>query len=336
MIQIHTEADKKKWEVFIDRYATDALFQRWDWGEVNKRQHIECLRFVYEEQGKITAIAQAVVVRARRGNFLHVRHGPILSVWNKKTFRFVIRHLKTVAKEKQCVAVRISPRIAKTDATLAMYTEEHGIASAIHAMDAEHAWVLDITQDEDAILAGMRKTTRYEIRKGEKSGVTVMSSTEMESLASFMALYRETAKRQHFVPHTGIEEEFAVYAKMGNAVCITGYVGDVPHASAVIIFAGSEGIYHHGASVTSTVPVSYVVQWHAILEAKKRGMKQYNFWGVAPENEPKHPWFGLSSFKKGFGGSEVQTIHAYDFPVSWRYIGLYIVEWLRKQQKGYS
>jgi len=336
MIQIHTATNKKEWEQFIDAHAPDALFQRWDWGEVNTKQRNECIRFVYVDGKTVVGQAQVVVVRAKRGNFLHVRHGPILRVWNKRTFTFVIQHLKKIAAEKQCVSVRISPRIEKTDAILKLYVSEKGIASAIHAMDAEHAWVLDITKDLDTILAEMRKTTRYEIRKGEKSGVTVTSSSDVDSLAPFLSLYKETAERQHFVPHTGIMEEFAVYAKEGNASCITGYVDGKPYASAVILFAGSQGIYHHGASITSAIPVSYVVQWHAICEAKRRGMKHYNFWGIAPDNEKKHPWFGLSAFKKGFGGSENQTIHAYDFPISWKYGVLYLIEWVRKQQKGYS
>jgi lipid II:glycine glycyltransferase (peptidoglycan interpeptide bridge formation enzyme) len=336
MIQVTIAQDKKKWEQYIDMYAPDALFQRWDWGEVNRKQQNDCIRYIYEEHEEIIAIAQVVVVRARRGNFLHVRHGPVLKIWNKRIFHFVMQHLKQIAHEKHCISVRISPRIQKTDSIMKLYASEYGIASAIHAMDAEHAWVLDITKDPDTLLSEMRKTTRYEIRKGEKIGITVTSSSNMDSLASFVSLYKETAKRQHFVPHTGITEEFEVYATEGNVLCITGYVEGIPYASAVILFSGGQAIYHHGASIPSSIPVSYVVQWHAIQEAKKRGMKEYNFWGIAPDTEPKHPWFGLSAFKKGFGGKEVSTIHAYDFPVSWRYGQLYLIEWVRKQQIGYS
>jgi len=336
MIHITTQTDKKKWEHVIDQYASDALFQRWDWGEVNIRQHNTCLRYTYVDGNTVVGQAQVVVVRAKRGNFLHVRHGPVLKTWNKRIFHVVMHHLKCVAVENHCVAVRISPRVEKTEAMIKLYASEKGIPAAIHAMDAEHAWILDITKDPDTLLAGMRKTTRYEIRKGEKSGVTVMSSSDVDSLAPFVSLYKETAKRQQFVPHTGIAEEFAVYASVGNALCITGYVDGKPYASAVILFSGGQAIYHHGASIPSSIPVSYVVQWHAIQEAKNRGMKEYNFWGIAPDTEPKHPWFGLSAFKKGFGGFELQTIHAYDFPVSWRYGILYLIEWVRKQQKGYS
>ena len=61
------------------------------------------------------------------------------------------------------------------------------------------------------------------------------------------------------------------------------------------------------------------MQWNAIQEAKKRGKSHYNFWGVEPTGNPKHPWFGLSLFKKGFGGNLRQFTGANDIPLKRRY-----------------
>jgi peptidoglycan pentaglycine glycine transferase (the first glycine) len=120
-----------------------------------------------------------------------------------------------------------------------------------------------------------------------------------------------------------------------QAILTLGYAGDELIAGALIIFYGNQAIYHHGASKQSKIPVTYALQWHAILEAKKRGLKWYNFYGIAPENKPNHPWSGLTLFKKGFGGSEIRYMHAHDYPISPWYIVPSTIESIRTKLRGY-
>jgi lipid II:glycine glycyltransferase (peptidoglycan interpeptide bridge formation enzyme) len=53
---------------------------------------------------------------------------------------------------------------------------------------------------------------------------------------------------------------------------------------------------------------SYLIQWEAILDAKIKGFKFYDFWGV---DEKK--WPGITRFKTGFGGKEVEYVGAWDY-----------------------
>lgn len=328
--------DKNQWERFIEKYSPTALFQQWDWGDVQERVGENVRRYGYYKKTKLIAVVCAVIVRAKRGNFLHVRHGPILTKWNSSIFKQILLHLKKIALENTCVCIRISPCVEQNEKIESMFHSFGGIPAAIHAMDAEHAWVLDLEPSEQQLLANMRKTTRYEIRRAEKIGVTISKSSDPKAVDIFMELYRKTSLRQKFIEHKGIEEEFAVFAKNGNAIAVTGFFQGNPLASAIVLFSGKQAIYHHGASLLSKIPVSYLVQWEAVREAKRRGMKRYNFWGIAPETSPHHPWHGLTMFKTGFGGRIVDTIHAYDFPLSWNYWFFRIVELVRKRIKGYS
>jgi len=328
--------NKKEWEEIVDTFSPMALFQRWDWGEVQKMCGVNIFRFGYYEGTRLLGIACAVVVIAKRGNFLHIRHGPILTTWNVKIFDSVLTHLKKIAQDNSCVCIRISPCVENTETYKNMFSSLGGIPAAIHAMDAEYSWVLDLDIPEEQILANMRKTTRYEIRRAAKLGVAVEKTTDPKSLSTFFDLYDKTAKRHGFVEHKSIKEEFSLFAADGKALHIIGKVNNKPIASAIILFVGNEAIYHHGASVASSIPVSYFVQWEAILEAKKRGVEQYNFWGVSPTEDIHHPWYGLTQFKKGFGGNPRSFIHAYDFPLSWNYWLFRGIELVRKQLKGYS
>jgi lipid II:glycine glycyltransferase (peptidoglycan interpeptide bridge formation enzyme) len=103
-------------------------------------------------------------------------------------------------------------------------------------------------------------------------------------------------------------------------------------SAAMIIFSGKSGFYHHGASIQryAKIPASYLLQWAAIGEAKRRGLSEYNFWGVSPEDKPNHPWAGLSLFKKGFGGFPEAYVPAQDLPFTNKYWLNFVIEKVRK------
>jgi len=62
-------------------------------------------------------------------------------------------------------------------------------------------------------------------------------------------------------------------------------------------------------------------------------MHYYNFWGIAEDASPEHPWYGLTQFKKGFGGNLYECYGAMDYPLSFRYIPIRLLETLRKKKK---
>jgi lipid II:glycine glycyltransferase (peptidoglycan interpeptide bridge formation enzyme) len=82
------------------------------------------------------------------------------------------------------------------------------------------------------------------------------------------------------------------------------------------------------------LPAAYAILWEAILEGKRRGCRWFNFWGVVGDDQENHPWFGLSRFKKGFGGEEVWYLHARDYPLSWRYWPVWALETWRRRKRG--
>jgi lipid II:glycine glycyltransferase (peptidoglycan interpeptide bridge formation enzyme) len=181
----------------------------------------------------------------------------------------------------------------------------------------------------------MRKTTRYEIKKANKLGITIETTKDEAKMRHFYDLQIETAKRQKFVPfsYKFLDEQFAVFADVDKALIYTAsYEGKIL-AQAFIIFYGQEAVYHYGASTEDgrKYPGAYLIQWEAIKEAKKRGMTRYNFWGVAPADNPEHRFYGVSVFKRGFGGEDFQYLHAQDLVINKpKYLINYAVEKLRK------
>lgn len=323
------------WDDFILKISESALFQIWLWGDVQEKLHLHTWRFGMYDEKKLVGIFFIVKVPARRGTFLHVRHGPVFLTQEKKYWKEFVKFMKELAQRENAWFVRISPLIEDSEENRALLNNFGMQPSAIHAMDAEVSWVLDIDKPKEEILANMRKTTRYEIKQAEKMDVKVLESADPKDLPSFFTLYEETSGRHGFVPHSGITEEFEAFAKAGKALLFLGSYQNEVLAGAIILFWGKQAFYHHGASRSSKIPVSYLLQWRAVQEAQKRGLKVYNFWGIAPEDRVNHPWRGLTLFKKGFGGREVKYIHAHDLQVS-RWYGISrAIETIRRVRKGY-
>lgn len=335
-LRIQEISSQKIWESFVLTYSPQALFQSWQWGEIEKKSGDSVRRYGIYSEKELIGVAQLFIVHAKRGTYLHIRQGPILSDYSRSTLQQSITLFSEIAKKERALFIRMSPMIEDSDEHKQMLHDCGLLPSPIHEVDAERCWVLDISQSEDSILQGMRKTTRYEIRRGQKMDIRVKKTVNPDDLSEFITLYKETSKRHGFVSHGSIVEEFEHFASRGEAMLLLGYVDQTLIAGAIIIFYGGQAIYHHGASLPSKVPVSYMLQWQAIVEAKKRNIGVYNFYGIAPEGKPNHPWNGLTLFKKGFGGKEVRYMHAYDYPLSPLYIVPKIIESIRTKMRGYA
>ena len=195
-----------------------------------------------------------------------------------------------------------------------------GFKNAPMHLHAELTHQLDITQSEDQLMSSMRKSTRYEIKQAIRQGIKITTSQNSKDIDEFYKLQLQTAQRQEFVAFGKqfLEEQFQVFVKDNQVLLYTAWMGKKKLAQAFIIFYGDEADYHYGASTYDgrKYPGAYLIQWEAIKEAKKRGLKRYNLWGVAPENQTNHRFHGVSVFKRGFRGNDVEYMHARDLIIN--------------------
>lgn len=334
-MEIKEIINKTIWENFIGEYSPISFFQSWNWGEVQRNIKNKLWRLGIYDGNKLMGIAQVNKVLAKKGNFLHVRHGPILSVWSKKCFNFLLDYLKTLNKTEKTVFLRISPLLENNNENKSLFKHYGFIDAPIHAMDGEYCWVVDLKQTEDEILRRMRKTTRYLIKQAQKMDINIIKSKDKDDLIGFLSLYEQTAKRHNFIAHKGIMEEFEQLLADDEILLFMGFHQKKLLSAALIIFYNNQAIYHHSASIEQKVPVNYLLQWEVIKEAKARKIDLYNMWGITPPNKPRHPWKGLTIFKQGFGGEVKEYLHAKDLPFSISYCATYLWDWVRKIRKGY-
>ena len=186
----------------------------------------------------------------------------------------------------------------------------------------------------------MRKNTRNLIRRAEKDGVTITRSKDpLKDLDTFIELHEETRKRHSFTPYTNtfFRSQVEHFWKRGECTMYQAHYQGEVIASSIHMHAFGETSYHHGASTHKhrKIPASYLLQWTAIQDAIKRGDHMYSFWGIAPEGITKHPFAGVTLFKRGFGGELLELVHCMDVPVHSRYYLTRAFETLRKWRRGF-
>ncbi len=336
MHQIETReiAEKNEWEDFIEKQNEANFLHSWYWGEFYEKLNQKIQRTGFYKNKKLTGVMLSIVEEAKRGKYLIVPGGPIINWEDKEQIKAFVKEIKKIAILNDCAFIRVRSQLLDNDLSRSLFSK-NGFTNAPMHLHAELTSQLDITKPEEELLKQMRKTTRYEIKKAEKEKIKIITSEDPKEIKKFYDLQIETAIRQKFIPfaHQYLHEQFKVFAENKKALLYKAYFNNKLLAQAFIIFYGKEAVYHYGTStqVGRDHPGAYLIQWHAILEAKKRGITRYNFWGVAPLEQKNHRFYGLSIFKRGFGGGDINYLHAQDLIINYpKYFINYAIEKTRK------
>lgn len=312
--------DKDIWDNFVKSFPQRTFVNSWDWGEFRKSLGDKIWRKGLFEGGDLKSIFLASKVHAKKGSFLLLNHFPIIK--DSKFLEETLSDIKSIAVNEKVSFIRIAPIIDN---------QLDGFIDSPSKVFPTRSWVLDISNSEEDILSGMRKEYSRRIRKAERnSDINVSISRDIKDINSFYDLMKRTSKRHGFSSFSKeyLEKEFSVFSSDDNVFLSLGYYKRKLVAGAFVVLFGGKAFYHHGASeaLSSTISVPQIVQWFAIKEAKKRNAFLYDFWSIAPDDNPNHKWAGLTFFKKSFGGRAISYPNTKDLPLSKRYWLTYFFE----------
>jgi len=361
-MEVKEITNKQEWEEFLLQCEQKTFLHSWNWGEFQKSLGNIVWRFgIYEKSTRPGLVAVALVIKhvAKRGSFLLVPHGPVTNNqdtrYKKQILEVLTEKLKELALQQKVDFVRISPIWERTPENEKIFSDLGFRLRALHT-HPESSWKLNIVPiaeqsrihdgkvigkpySDEELFSDMRKTTRYLIRQAEKNGVEIFQSFDQKDVEVFNQLHLEVVKHQKFIPFSleYFKKEFAAFAQDNQiALFFAKYQGKVIAAS-YGVFWSNRAFYHHAALLPEykKIPASYLLQWHAIQEAKKRGCTVYDFWGYSdPIKYPKHPYSGPTLFKMGFGGYKDEYVKTQDLVITKKYWLNYIIEIVRKIKRG--
>lgn len=336
--ELKTAKNREQWDDFVTSHPEANFLQSWDFYEFHQSRGNDVVRRIaVDEQRNIVAAYAGVVEAAKRGRHLAIAGGPILDWGNLELVEAVFQDMREQGKKENCVFVRVRPQLERSESSLKLM-QNLGAKPAPMYLSVEFAGVLDLNKSEEELLAGMRQRLRRALRKAAKNGITVEKSTNPEDIHEFYQIQMQTAGRHGFVAFSEdfFLKQFTALAKNDEAVLYSAKYQGETLAQNFMIFYGNEASYHYGVSSELGTKLSGAPLLHleAMRDARKRGIKRYNFWGIVGEDETKHRFYGVSCFKRGFGVDELKYTPAHDLVLEpAKYQITKLIETIRKKKR---
>jgi lipid II:glycine glycyltransferase (peptidoglycan interpeptide bridge formation enzyme) len=160
---------------------------------------------------------------------------------------------------------------------------------------------LDLTKTKEELSNNLKKDAKYALRKWQMTNVKCQM---VENLEKFREVWKKAVGMKRYVPPPPHLKALKKSFKK-NSLFITDEGGN----SGGIFLIGDKIAYYWQAFSNKKARralAQYKIVWEAILWAKERGAKIFDFEGIYDKRFPDKSWLGFTHFKKSFGGHEVE------------------------------
>ncbi len=290
--------NKEELNDYIAGQKHSQFLQSWEWGEFQEQAGKKVIRLGFTEKEKLFFAITLIKNSLPLG--LNYLYSPRIEVKNLKDeqLEFVFDEIKNVAKQEKAVFFRFDPRFPIPDL-------RSTIKKTIH-VQPEKTIILNLEKPEDEILKNMHQKTRYNIRLASKKGI-IVGYARPGDFDRWWKIMDETKDRDQFRLHS--KEHYKKMLSVNFIKLIVAEYQSKIIAGNIMSFFKDTSTYIHGGSGNKyrNVMAPFALQWYAIKEAKKQGLKYYDLNGI---DEKK--WPGVTRFKKGYGGVEISYPGTFD------------------------
>jgi lipid II:glycine glycyltransferase (peptidoglycan interpeptide bridge formation enzyme) len=238
--------------------------------------------------------------------------------------------------------VQVEPEMADTPANRLALTAL-GLRKAEDIQISRATAVVDLSPDEESLLASFRSKTRYNIRLAGRHGVSVEPIPCSEAgVATMYALMAAAFDRAGFPlrPLSYYSGYWRLFEASSQGQLFLARLEEEVLAGAFVVRLGDRAWYKDGGSVTHRheVMAPHLIQWEAMRWLRARGVRSYDLFAV-PTHEQlasgRHPLGGLWQFKTGFTTDVREFVGTWDLVLDerryriWRQTGEALTKRLR-------
>jgi lipid II:glycine glycyltransferase (peptidoglycan interpeptide bridge formation enzyme) len=288
--------------------ARPHLLQSVEWAKLKFATGWRAERYILEEGDARVGCVQVLRKRLVRGvDVAYAPRGPLV---DDQKLSVAVSALRKELGRGLTVSLLCDPEAADSEA-LASALAERGIRRSPVYVQPRRTLLMDLTQEADALLGGMRKKTRQYIHKAEREGVVTEKTTD---LARFHRVLTTVAERDRFGIHD-VGYFATLVDAFGDAVHIRMARVDGDDVGALLVIRIGDRaweLFGGWSGAHSEKRPFYLLKWHSLMQMKELGVRRYDMWGLAEGEELA----GVENFKLGFGGEIATWIGALETPVT--------------------
>ena len=312
----------RAWNEFVEATPETGFMQSSWWVDFRNTCGFE--NFGITLKGENGIAGGAVVLKfwyAEDSCFYYIQDGPVLPCDDplvaEEIFGVILNEIEERCETEPGTVshLRIEPRWLSLPSFVSGFRLVPPLADPY--LEARDTRCIDLRPSEDAILAQMKPKGRYNIHVARKHGVSIVEDSSEKGLADFQTIYEETAVRQGIQakPSDYFQPLVSVFAPARHRSIFFAEYQGVRIATALVVYFGSRATYFFGGSrdIHRHVMAPYLLHFEIMRKAKALGHQWYDLWGIAPANQPEHPWRNFTAFKAKFGGEEVHLVPTLDY-----------------------
>jgi lipid II:glycine glycyltransferase (peptidoglycan interpeptide bridge formation enzyme) len=340
MYKTIVQPDETEWDSFVITHARAHFLQIAAWGKLKSQFGWIPQRIALtDETGKIIAGAQILYRRLpyRLGKLAYIPFGPVVDWTDTSLLKAVFKAIDRTARREGAAFLKIEAGFDIDPKII----QEVGCRPSPQTVQPPSTLILQINGydksgiaiNEDVILKRMNQGTRRNIRKSEKSGIVIRQAM-FDDVASFNRLLHETSERKDFGVHdpayyqTMYELFVGGKSPVKGALFLGSYTDETSQqskdlAGVFVLALGNSAWYVAGASSDDERErrASFGVQWAAIQWARSQNVVWYDLYGIPNESEARleaefetrnEGLWGVYRFKRGWGGTIVRAVGAWD------------------------
>ncbi len=309
--------DEDSWDQLVATDTQGHLLQTWAWGDLKAAFGWEAVRVAVARDGVLCMGAQILYRRLGPLTIGYIPKGPVLPDRDTEDVAQLWEAIDALSHQRRAVLLKVEPEWRDDEPEHHEWLRKHSFVPSPETVQPRRTIIVNLSSDEDDILARMKSKWRYNVRLAARRGVTVQS-TGLEGLAAFYRLMRVTGERNDFGIHTlaYYRRALELFEHKGRVQLLMASYEDQPLAGIMAFAFNRQAWYMYGASGNAhrELMPNHLLQWRAMQWAKQRGCTQYDLWGIADvdPDSATADLTGVQRFKAGFGGETVRYVGAYD------------------------